>query len=445
MSHASKTYDEVWRNIRQSRLIVFIIQEFLCGIEYSVTFLTTWFYVKSVVSNKVLEKVLYTIISSCYLLMTILTTFIYHRYLRKNVKLRYTYTLINISAIVGNVLFTFNFAPAILVIGRFIAGSAGGLVPIAFGEISQSDEVHQVKSNIMLLAGSFEIGSLLGPLINFAFRNIDWCVGDWHLTYVNVPSLFLSFLFVCMTVIVLTFLHDLPDTRQSLKNKDTKPCYVAMHTREISAQCKNITRYELFQKGYIDVVLIMLLSSFEMFCLIKSYIWFPLLFVEADHYTIREMSLVYVLAAAIGLVLLVILCWREVTLLMSFILINVSLLSIIALEYLSVLLKFGHFQSTMFVMAWILYALIIAVVVILQNIISASVLTQMASSEKCSAVNGTRITLSRAGALLALLTAVALYTVMEYVALTVSIVCSIFLFILFIRRKEFLSPRIIIA
>ena len=125
---------EAWEKKRKTTTRVFIFQNFLLGIEYSITFLTLWIYIKTLV-NTTNPKLFYSIVSSCYLLSAIIFSTIIGRWADKTRSVRMVFLISNSFPIVGNVIYVLHFSPWFLVVGRFLCGIAASLRSVIIGEV----------------------------------------------------------------------------------------------------------------------------------------------------------------------------------------------------------------------------------------------------------------------------------------------------------------------
>ena len=197
-----------WEQKRSTTIKAFVLECAALGMEYSVTFLTLWLYVTTlVVTDK--PKVFYSIISASYLLSAVLFSILIGRWVDKTRNVRITFLVCNLSVIVGNILYSLHQSPWFLVVGRFLCGIGGPLRSVMSGEVCRCFPTDQMTRKFSLMGTAFSLGFILGPGVNFVFKDLDVTFGPFHLTVTNAAGFYMAALFAMVQFVVFLAVTDL--------------------------------------------------------------------------------------------------------------------------------------------------------------------------------------------------------------------------------------------
>lgn len=197
-----------WERKRLWTTRAFILECVMLGMEYSVTFLTLWLYIKTLIDTEY-PKIFYSLVASSYLLAAVVFSVIVGRWVDQTRKVRQTFLICNTLVIIGNILYSLHFSPWLLVFGRLISGADGPLRSIISGEVARCYPDSEVLSKFSTMGMAFAMGFIVGPGVNFAFTSVDFQLGDWQVTYVNVPGVYMAVLFIITQIIVYFTVSDL--------------------------------------------------------------------------------------------------------------------------------------------------------------------------------------------------------------------------------------------
>ena len=197
-----------WEKKRLWTTRAFVLECVMLGMEYSVTFLTLWLYIKTLIDTEY-PKIFYSLVASSYLLAAVVFSVIIGRWVDKTRKVRQTFLICNTLVIVGNILYSLHFSPWFLVFGRLISGADGPLRSIISGEVARCYPDAEVLGKFSTMGMAFAMGFIVGPGINFAFTNVDFQIGMWQVTYVNVPGVYMAVFFIITQTIVYFTVSDL--------------------------------------------------------------------------------------------------------------------------------------------------------------------------------------------------------------------------------------------
>nr|XP_047145457.1 uncharacterized protein LOC101237375 [Hydra vulgaris] len=191
ISIISEQKHKKWLQKRKYTFIAFSIQMVIIGMEWSLTIVTLWSYIKEMIITNNL-KLIYGLVSVSYMLAsTIITPFI-GRYVDRRRNINTCFLICNMWMLIGNVIYSLPFSPLFLIGGRIITGFGGALKPIIYSETVRNYPTNEISSKLSILSMMVYFGFMLGPGINFSFKNIDFFIGHWHLQYANFTGLFMG-------------------------------------------------------------------------------------------------------------------------------------------------------------------------------------------------------------------------------------------------------------
>ena len=197
-----------WEQHRKSTTLIFAIESAVMGMEYSVTFLTLWLYIKDLVKPDH-PKVYYGVISACYMFSSILSSLIVASFVDRYRRVKTVFLSVNVIVIIGNIIYALPFSPWILIAGRLLSGLAGALKPVISGELARCYPSEELPSKFAIIGASFVSGFVTGPAINFAFKSCNFWIGGWHITYENIPGLYMAALYFIVEIMCLFMVFDI--------------------------------------------------------------------------------------------------------------------------------------------------------------------------------------------------------------------------------------------
>lgn len=196
--------------------VIFLIQSTLLGISYSIIWPTLWIYVKNgfQLSFQV-RNLVYGLAFVAYPIASILSA-----YLVEGTKLstKCVIMLLGCAEIVGNLIFSLNYHPSLLIIGRFIAGLGDAFYVILMRDMKAKHGYTKNQTMTMECLAAFILGVILSPGINVITTYVPFKLYTWHVNAYNYPGLSISVLFIIMEFIVLFFLPSQFDQNESTKD-----------------------------------------------------------------------------------------------------------------------------------------------------------------------------------------------------------------------------------
>ena len=126
-----------WLRLRKRTVILFTIESLLVGMDYSLTFLTLWLYIKTLVKPEK-PTVCYSIVSAAFLAASLILSGFVGRIVDRTRDVRKTFFVMNTVVIIGNLIYSIPISPWTLGIGRLLSGFGGPLRSVIAGELARS-------------------------------------------------------------------------------------------------------------------------------------------------------------------------------------------------------------------------------------------------------------------------------------------------------------------
>ena len=286
-----------WKRQRKLTKYVFVIEAFLLGLEYSVSFLTLWVYLEQITDTLNQQKKFYSLISVAYFISSILFGFYFGKILDKTRKVKLFFLLGNACVIGGNIMYSIPYSPYCLLTGRFIAGIGISLRSIMGAELTRCyEEAESIKifSLIMLV---FNIGYILGPVFAMPCADINI---NWHhfkITYGNAPVMILSLLYIIQYFLVVIFVHDLSRI-YDLKNHETKRTTETADATQTSVPTENTKIKYLAKFSYAFEAYALLFLSFLYSNLMVLFdMWVPVIVIHIIGWNVKSLNMIFLALA----------------------------------------------------------------------------------------------------------------------------------------------------
>ena len=216
---------DLWLRKRKRTFIGFVVQTLALGMEYSLTFITLWMYLKEVLKTEYL-LFFYSAISSVYLIsqvvMSVILGAVFDRYRNTRLLLALGNTLV----IIGNVLYTIPYSPWFLFGGRLLSGGGGFLRSIMTSEIVRVYPDTELSKKFSIIGLAFALGFVFGPLLNIPFARLHFKVLSISVSFANAPGLILTVVFTLVQIVTLALVRNLSkeyDLKKERTSSDFEP------------------------------------------------------------------------------------------------------------------------------------------------------------------------------------------------------------------------------
>ena len=452
-----------WKRQRKLTKYVFVIEAFLLGLEYSISFLTLWVYLEQVTDTLNQQKKIYSLISAAYFISPILFGFYFGKILDRTRKVKLSFLIGNACIIGGNIMYSIPYSPYCLVAGRFIAGIGISLRSIMAAELTRCYEETESLKVFSLIMLVFNIGYIIEPV--FAMPCTDININWYHfkITYGNAPVMMLSLLYIIQYILVVTFVHDLSriydlkyheTKRQRNKDKtlaavkrelDDEQKRVAKTTDETqplipteNTKLKYLAKFLYTLEAYVLFFLSLLYSNL----MVLFDMWIPVIVIHIIGWNVKSLNMIF-LALAICSVMVCIIT-SKFTLPRQFI--GAMFISSfwMAIGALIILYIICHFKLTNTAIVALFVVLILAWSLLdyVEEAYLATALANMVPSSKQNFTESVRESFSSLGSVIALVSGVYILDCLLAFVIFYSAVSLCFFFIVIFldcRKKYFLA------
>ncbi|XP_047145550.1 uncharacterized protein LOC124818587 isoform X1 [Hydra vulgaris] len=485
--------NEKWLRKRKLTFIAFSIQLIIIGIEYTLTLLTLWLYIKEMINTNS-PKLLYSVVSVSFMLASTIVMPFIGRIVDKYRNIKSCFLLCNLLMLTGNVLYSIPFSPAFLVAGRIVAGFGGSLKSVIFSETIRCYPASETSSKLSVLSVMHNLGFMLGPGINFFFKDMSFFIGRWHLLDVNFPGLFMGFVCIAMEILTLTMVHDVSkefDYKALLENNDATDIVEKVIFDKNSEDVEkipivrynnesNYTNVGDEKSNYVgdgdeksnytgdseillplkskkhavlkilkvlflhfDSALILFTNFVIAFFFITADIWLPLLVIEKMHLSILEMNISFFGVSGICALMLLLFIWKPVSDKNMIILLIISLVGFCIVSTGFIVLSYFPFNKALNVVLCIIYMVSFGGAPIIVDVFFVNTLSKMVKSNILTFVDSIRYSMFSAGAFLGFIFSPFMF---DYVITfgTMYITVMIIIGIMFtVRNKHFINPKLL--
>lgn len=447
MAHENDSNLEQWERKRFSTLIAFAIQSLFLGIEYSFTFLTLWPYIKLYVKPES-PKVMYGIISACYLTSGIISSLILGRLVDKCRRVRCTMIVVNLFVIFGNICYAIPFNISYLMFGRLIAGVGGLLRSVIIGEISRVYEPNEVTSKYSVMGMTYSFGFIVGPAINFTFKSMSLKIGEIEVNCLNFPSIFIAMCFVMIQIGVFAFVHDLSKIHDKKKiheelEQEQEPLLIDQ-SEGTNTKLLNKASVLCQMTKSIDITLLIFTSFCCTYFITSIEMWLPLIILDTLKWKLFELNIV-IFGTGITCVLACFFLIRfPFSSKYSYIIAVICLLCFAVM--IGTLIVIVRYKSNLIVTVtnWVLFCILFGSQVVIEDVFLVACIAGMVSSRIQTFMDTVRLSASRIGALIALSTSALLYEWMAYVGCAYIFIITLNIFAFSYRRTSLVNPRTLI-
>ena len=452
---------EGWKKRRYHMLILMALQQFMNGVEYSITYATMWLYIKSINgshANENTNRTFYAAIATSKFISTILLSPMIGKIMDRYRCLTTLTLVANVLALIGNLVYTFNWSIWWLLIGAFLTGIQGTTRPIGYSEVARCYPKQEVQSKLALTAGADGVGFLVGPLFNFFFVNFDVKIGKWHLNYFNAAVGFLSIIYLILIISDLLFLSDISKERDYTEEEDgispftddecgfsEKEFLLTKQQQKQQQQQQQQTVPVKWTAGnYIDAFLIFLMTFLSAFLPYMEDIWASLLMIDVQGLTVKEMNIFFLVCAISSISTMFIFMKYKFSQKTLYFLAVTWLICLLIQQNTTAILKLYHTSYWLTMFMWTVVGIATTQIVSLEYYFLVDLLPKMVTSCRLSYWSSMRWSLYMTGCLLASLVGPYLFTYLEYEVLIVNGLTMIVLLGIVIRRQTFINPAIIV-
>ena len=465
-------YDQ-WVKMRSRTIVIFTIETVLIGMDFSLTFLTLWLYIRELVETNN-PKVYYSLISASFLAGSLMLSAVIGRVVDRYRNVRTMFFVCNTIAVFGNLIYTLHFSPWLLVVGRLLSGMSAPLRSVMSGEIARSYSSEDLPKKLSIMGIAYSFGFVAGPAFNFVFKNTKISIYSWVITQVNIAGIYMALLFFIIQIMSYFMLFDLSkifdlkkestetakstgvinsyDTceihgipavstscRKSNDHKTERSCLISYKSQPSNFQS---TLVKLFTT--LDTALLLFLAFIESYIAVSLDLWKPLLIIEKMGWSNTALNVV-VLGEGISCVIpCIILIRYNISDKYMYFIVAGCMLSFGYMEIMYMWLSYFSDILILDVFLWVIFCVLDTFLLIVEEVFLVGCLANMVGSSIQVFSDGVRLTMYRLGSLLALTTSALVFDQILIVGSVHLFIIAVCLVGLYIRRKSFSNQRILI-
>ena len=198
----------IWREKRQRLFIYWCLTHYIHGMVHSIRYSSQYLYFKDVmrVSN---PDLFYGMSVSFIGITGVIFPLLISPYLDQTRNIKQAIFLVNILGFIGNLLYALPFSPALPLIGQLLAGTTPAFGVIAMGEISRCYSSSKLTKKVSALSLIYSVGTFTSIGLVFCFLYVDFYLGQWHITYANMPGITMCILFFISGILAPLLVTDI--------------------------------------------------------------------------------------------------------------------------------------------------------------------------------------------------------------------------------------------
>ena len=474
---------QAWLRKRKQTAIAFVIQNLLIGCDMCITFINLWVYLETLVKPDHPE-IYYSAIAVAYMFSPVVFSMFICKIADQYRCTRKILFITNIAVIAGNLLYMVPASPWFLLLGRLIAGIGLSQRSIITAEVARCYRYEELTSKFSLMALSFSVGYLMGPMVNYIFLSVDFWLGSWHITSANISGFYMAVLFTIAIIQCYFLVHDLSkqyDLKSESENNNigdaesdiqclSKSSTACDHkssdqaTDGYATNCYTTSDHDEFEssplvqsdketellwlfkqiiKNY-DTCLLLWVSFFENFLIVSFEMSISIIVIDDLKWPSSALNAIFLGEAVACILPCFILIWKTFTDIQVFYMAVVGILAYSLIQFCQIVLVVynGNFITNLVLS--VVYCLLFSNVTVIKDVFLGGFFAKMISSKYQSLGEGIRLTVCRVGSLTAFLSAP---FALKRIDIIGWIYIGIILFLgilLFARRKTLGDPKIII-
>lgn len=222
VSHVDKT----WERKRKYTLIAYVVQYTIIGFEKSVTGITLWMYLTTMIKTGNPE-LFFGIIGLVYFAPSLFFSMLVARLVDRSRRTKLIISICNFMSMVGCVIYVIPRSPYYPMIGQILMGLNFSITRIiTSAEIARSYPTDEMEKKLPILMVFFFVGYSVGPIVGNLLRNVNFTLFGLPITICNISGLLSLILFMSAQISILTLAHDLSkeyDLKEMTSENKHKP------------------------------------------------------------------------------------------------------------------------------------------------------------------------------------------------------------------------------
>ncbi|XP_057293811.1 putative transporter AmpG 1 [Hydractinia symbiolongicarpus] len=424
-----------WKKKRTSTFLVFVVFYFLIGLELGCINATLWIYVSTLLKTGN-DKLYYGLITAAFYVPSLFFPPIVTRFVDKTRRMKLCFIGVLCLSIAGSILYPIHTSPVFPLAGRFLSGFNIAFAPVIISEVARSFTSKELMQRIPLLNGIIMIGYAFGPCVSILFINIDFWIGEIHITYANVigPVLFLISVAILLSVVFLSY--DL--SREYDMKRDTTEVNEYTSSKPSRSESTMDIMKRILQTA--DALLIITLSVFYGIVDQIMFRVLPILIIDKLNFSYAFLNWSFVALSALSTALvLVLVCWKmsDKQLYYTGLVSVISIMIVTSLQLLTYH-KVGN-EKTWYL--WIIITLFALILFLLSDqAFSVVICAKLAFSYNQGFIEGVRTFAVQSGRIIGGLLIGVYFEYMNVFYIGINVVLILFLFVMISRRRSLSNP-----
>ena len=271
--------------------------------EASVTLAMSWIYVTTIM-NTDSPGTIYGLINAVFYLPTILFSSAIARYSDRTRKIKLCLTIGNCNVMLGSILYVIPFSPYYAVCGRFLQGFIATMNPLMVGEIVRSYRSCETQYKLPILTIAQSLGHSLAPIAVISLQNINFWIGNIHITYANISGLIVLGLVMILQLLVTFYAHDLSSEYDLKGNEFNEADY-----HKNSASTSIAVLKDIFTHWQTLLMIVLTLVS-----VVPSLMrTLPVFIMEILHYSESVVNMTFVFFGVLSIIIAIILVTHKLS------------------------------------------------------------------------------------------------------------------------------------
>lgn len=199
----------LWKIRKLSTTIVYGFEFIISAIELSISYATSWLYLKEVTKDTHDVALYYGILHIVKLLPPLLLINIISHYSDKYGRIKIFMIIANYITLAGCVIYLIPGSAFYVIVGRFFVGFNQVTRPLLYGETARTHTKEEYIKIMLVFRGVFTFAKAAGPLLVIFFLNTNFNIGPINIRYSNVSAAILFCLVSLLQVAICVFVHDI--------------------------------------------------------------------------------------------------------------------------------------------------------------------------------------------------------------------------------------------
>ena len=237
-----------WKYRRGKALQNYYVTAFLAGLLINVYISTELFYIKQI-SHDGKQLVYLTIFLGMKNISSVIAALVGSIYYDLTLKIKELTIAVICLLIVGNALYVLPYSIWYPLFGTTIIGTYSAAFTAALAEIIHIVEEKDLAKTLGICGAFKTLGMFTGPCVAYAFFKVDVTIGNWHLTYGNMPAMVSGILAIILALRLFLSLDNLAKIHDLKANAERQKDAPLVEDRDFHDNDDFEEQYEICEKA----------------------------------------------------------------------------------------------------------------------------------------------------------------------------------------------------